>query len=168
MKGLILWNIPGRDRDAGRRQNRRQKVFNRGLRSSAGGLCVCFGGPDIIKLSKTPLTYSVSRFNLGGLKFCLGGLIPPNPPRGDGTGRRDWSSVWQRLRAAAQPAQIFLEAEYVDIQRATVFFSGQCLSKDKMTRYARNLEGAMAPLARPVVNLGHQGSEVFSESGPNF
>jgi len=44
-----------------------------GLCSSAGGLCVCLGGLDIIKLTKAPLIYSVSRFNLGGLELCLGG-----------------------------------------------------------------------------------------------
>jgi len=40
-------------------QNRRQNIFNREL-------FVCPGGLDIIKLTKTPLIYSVSRFNLGG------------------------------------------------------------------------------------------------------
>jgi len=54
-------------------QNRRQQVFNRrALR--------LFGGIDIIKLTKTLLIYSVSRFNLGGLEVCLGGISPPNPP----------------------------------------------------------------------------------------
>jgi len=41
-------------------QNRRQKVFNRGL-------CVCARGLDIIKINKTPLIYSASYFNLRGL-----------------------------------------------------------------------------------------------------
>jgi len=54
-------------------QNHRQKVFNRGALQFCGGICVCAGGPDIIKLSKIPLIYSVSRFNLGGLELCLGG-----------------------------------------------------------------------------------------------
>jgi len=31
---------------------------------------------DILKLTKTPLMYSVSYFNLGGLEYCLGGLSP--------------------------------------------------------------------------------------------
>jgi len=31
--------------------------------------------------------------------------------------------------------------KYFDFKRATVFFSGHCLSKHKMTSYARNLEG---------------------------
>ena len=57
-----------------------------GLYSSAGGICVCAGGLYIIKLSKIPLIYSVSRFTLGGLELCLGGLSPPQPPRCDGTG----------------------------------------------------------------------------------
>jgi len=36
-------------------------------------------------LTKIPLTYSVSYFNLEGLELCLGGLSPPKPSRGDGT-----------------------------------------------------------------------------------
>jgi len=61
-------------------QNRRQKVFNRGLCSSAGELCVCAGGLDIIKLTKIPLIYRVSLSIWCGLEICLGGLSPPNPP----------------------------------------------------------------------------------------
>jgi len=56
-----------------------------GLCGSASELCVFFGSLDIIKLTKTPLIYSVSRFNLGGLGALLGGLSPPKPPLGDGT-----------------------------------------------------------------------------------
>jgi len=33
---------------------------------STGGLCSSAGGIDFTKLTKTPLIYSVSRFNLGG------------------------------------------------------------------------------------------------------
>jgi len=54
-------------------QNRRQKVFNRGLCSSAEGL-------DIMKLTKIPRIYSVSRFNLGVLGALFGGLSQPKPP----------------------------------------------------------------------------------------
>jgi len=43
-------------------QNRRQKVFSRGALQFCRGL-------DIMKLTKTPLIYSVSRFNLGGRSF---------------------------------------------------------------------------------------------------
>jgi len=35
--------------------------------------------------TKTPLIYSVLRFNVGALELCLVGLSPPKPPRGDGT-----------------------------------------------------------------------------------
>jgi len=35
-------------------------------------------------LTKIPLIYSVSYFNLGGLGAVFGGLSPPKPPRGDG------------------------------------------------------------------------------------
>jgi len=47
---------------------------------SIGGLCVCAGGIEIIKLTKTPLIYSVSRFNLGALGALFGGLSPPKTP----------------------------------------------------------------------------------------
>jgi len=50
-------------------QNRRQKVFNRGFAVLRVGLFFCPGALDIIKLTKTPLIYSVSRFNLGVLGF---------------------------------------------------------------------------------------------------
>jgi len=66
--------------------DRRQRVFNRGALQFCGGLCVCAGGLDIIKLTKIPLIYSVSRINLGGLGALIGGLSQPKPPRGDGTG----------------------------------------------------------------------------------
>jgi len=41
--------------------------------------CVCVGWLDIIKLTKTPFIYSVSRSNLGGLELCLGGLAHQSP-----------------------------------------------------------------------------------------
>jgi len=37
-------------------------------------------------LTKIPLVYSVSYFNLGGLEALFGGLNPPKHPRGGGTG----------------------------------------------------------------------------------
>ena len=51
---------------------------------SIGGLCICAGGLDI-KLTKTPLIYSVSRFNLGVFGTLFRGLRTPKTPRGDGT-----------------------------------------------------------------------------------
>jgi len=39
-------------------------------------LRVCGGGLDIIKLTKTPLFYSISRFNLRGLGALFGGAKP--------------------------------------------------------------------------------------------
>jgi len=44
------------------------------------GLFVVREGLTFYKLTKTPLIYMVSCFNLGGLEFCLGELCPPNPP----------------------------------------------------------------------------------------
>ena len=38
-----------------------------------------------LNLTKIPLVYSASYFNLGVLELCLGGLSPPKPPGGDGT-----------------------------------------------------------------------------------
>jgi len=51
------------------RQNRPQKVFNRGAKQFCGGAFRLCGRLEIIKLTKTPLIYSVSRFNLGGWSF---------------------------------------------------------------------------------------------------
>jgi len=50
--------------------------------SIGGFVFVWAGGLDIIKLTKTPFIYSISRFNLGGLGALFGGS---KPPRGDGT-----------------------------------------------------------------------------------
>ena len=79
---VFTFSLPGR----GLAPDRRQRVFNRGALQFCGGLCVCAGGLDIIKLTKIPLIYSVSRINLGGLGALIGGLSQPKPPRGDGTG----------------------------------------------------------------------------------
>jgi len=48
------------------------------------------GGFGIIKLTKTPLIYSVSYFNLGWLGALFEGLSPPKPLRGDGTAWKYW------------------------------------------------------------------------------
>ena len=53
-----------------------RKFSIRGLCSSAEGLCVCAGGLDMMKLTKIPLIYSVSRFNLGDLGALFGGAKP--------------------------------------------------------------------------------------------
>jgi len=55
-------------------------------------------------LTKIPLTYSVSYFNLGGLGALFGGLSPPKPPRGDGIGTRT------DLRAGAGRVRVELAA----------------------------------------------------------
>jgi len=51
------------------------------------------------KIIKTPLIYSVSRFHLGGLELCLGGLSPPKSSRGDRT-EAELSQVTPRKLAA--------------------------------------------------------------------
>jgi len=53
--------VSGCDQSA---ENRRQKVFT-------GGALRCAGRLDIEDLLKSPLIYSVSYFNLGGLGLCL-------------------------------------------------------------------------------------------------
>jgi len=53
-------------------QNRRQKVFNRGALRFCGGVWVCAGGLDALKIDKTQLIYSVSCFNLGSWSFVWG------------------------------------------------------------------------------------------------
>jgi len=48
-------------------------------KSSIGGLYVCAGALDILKIDKTPLIYSVSYFNLGRLGAPFGVISPPTP-----------------------------------------------------------------------------------------
>jgi len=56
------------------KQNRRQKVFNRGALLFCGeALGLCGGGLTLKKLTKTQLIYSVSCFNLGVLELRLEG-----------------------------------------------------------------------------------------------
>jgi len=64
--------------------------------SSIGGLYICSGGHDILKIDKTQLVYSVPYFNFGGLELCLGGLNPPKPP----TWRRDCTSIINNIATA--------------------------------------------------------------------
>jgi len=52
-------------------QNRRLKVFNRGLH-------VCAGGLTFWTMTKSPVIYIVSYFNLRGLGALFWGLSPPN------------------------------------------------------------------------------------------
>jgi len=54
-------------------QNRRQKVFTRGSLYLWGGLYVSVGGLYIENFIKSPLIYSVSYFDLGGLGTLFGG-----------------------------------------------------------------------------------------------
>jgi len=60
-----------------------------------------FGGLDIIKITKTQLIYSVSRFNLGGLGALFGRSQPTKDPRGDGTAKYPQSvgssSFWKLI-----------------------------------------------------------------------
>jgi len=58
------------------------------------------GSIEIIKITKTPLIYSVSRFHLGGLELCLGRLSPPKPPpwQRDCTEHKHTLSAQRRLK----------------------------------------------------------------------
>ena len=51
-----------------------------------GDFTIVPGGLDIENFIKTPMIYSVSYFDLGGLSTLFGGISPPKPPRGDKTG----------------------------------------------------------------------------------
>ena len=66
---------------------------------------VCAGGLTLKKLTKSQLIYSISCFNLEGLKLRLGGLRPPNAPRGNGTGitSSDMSSYTRNWWSAVSP-----------------------------------------------------------------
>jgi len=52
--------------------------------SFQNGALRLFGGAWHYKINQNS-TYSVSRFNLGGLGALFGGAKPTKPPRGDGT-----------------------------------------------------------------------------------
>jgi len=54
-------------------QIRRQKVVNRGALRLCGGALRSHRGGFTFKFDKTPLIYSVSYFNLGGLEALYGG-----------------------------------------------------------------------------------------------
>ena len=95
-------------------QNRRQKVFNRGALKFCG-VCLC-GVLDITKLTKIPLVYSVSRFNLGGLGALFGGAKPTKAP----PWRRDWCNtvLLNGLGLMWMHAALLLQLP-TDFQRAT-------------------------------------------------
>ena len=71
----------------GPKQNRRQKVFTRGLYVCVGALYVSARRLNIENFIKSPLIYSVSYLDLGVLVLCLGVLSPPKPPMATGLGR---------------------------------------------------------------------------------
>jgi len=63
------------------------------------------GGLDIENFIKSPLIYSVSYFDLGGLGTLFGGVKPTKAPRGDGTGHMFTQTIdRQTFRMAAQTA----------------------------------------------------------------
>ena len=60
-------------------QNRRQKVFNRGIYVFQGGLKrLCKG------IERKNSVYAISYFNLGGLQLCVERISPPKPPAATG------------------------------------------------------------------------------------
>jgi len=67
-------------------QNRRQKVSDWGALQFCGEDFRLSGGAWHHKINQSSTYLSVSRFNLGVLGALFGGLSPPKPPRGDGTG----------------------------------------------------------------------------------
>ena len=62
-------------------QNRRQKVFNRGvLRICGGALCLCGGAWNSKNWQKINWFIVFHVLIWGGLELCLGRLSPPNAP----------------------------------------------------------------------------------------
>jgi len=57
-------------------QNRHQKVFNRGVLRLCGGICVCAGRLDILKIDKNSTDLLCFMFQFGGLEVCLGAKPP--------------------------------------------------------------------------------------------
>jgi len=62
-------------------------------------------------------------------------------------------AVWKWLQAVAQPAQNFGAAKHFNFKGGTVFCSGHCLSKHKMTRYAKNFGRGYSPLGLSWLHL---------------
>ena len=88
MQGLSYKNVPSVTPSRGTRTVARK--------SSIGGFTFLLGssrsymGAWHSNLTKILLIHSVSYFNLGDLKLCLGGLSLPKPPRGDGAASYPW------------------------------------------------------------------------------
>jgi len=57
-----------------------EKFYSLEAEPSPRGLYFRAWGAWHLNMTKLPLIYSVSYFNLGGLELCLGGLSPPNSP----------------------------------------------------------------------------------------
>jgi len=56
---------------------------------------------------------------------------------------------WKVVTSSSAAKPKFFWDKYFDFKRATVFCSGHCLSKHKMTRYVRNVWKGMVSLATP-------------------
>ena len=82
-------------------QDRGQKVVNRWALRLCGGLYFRAGGVCHSHLTKIPLTYSVSYFNLWELGALFGGAKPN--PRGDGTGLKQFPSCWLESQCISLP-----------------------------------------------------------------
>ena len=91
-------------RESSPEQNRRQKDFTRGL-------SVCAGGIDIVNLTKTPLIYHVSYFNLRDLELCLGrkSMTTRLAQRSTRTKWRDYISNLACFLRGVEPAQLYKE-----------------------------------------------------------
>ena len=63
-----------------------------------GWLYVFAGRLGIENLLKSPLLYSISYFNLGGLGLCLHGRSPLKHPRGDGPESPWTANSWRSLK----------------------------------------------------------------------
>jgi len=83
-KCLLLFPLCGMSRVITRTVAR--KLLIGGFVFLRGGFTFVQGCLTFQKLTKTPLIYSVSCFNLGGLGVLFGGAKSTKDPRGDGTG----------------------------------------------------------------------------------
>ena len=90
-------------------QHRCQKVVSRGALRLCVGLNVRAGGAWHSNLAKISRIYSVSYFNLRGLRALFGGAKPTKDPRGDGTA---WLHKFYKLVSVTyMPARSYISHE---------------------------------------------------------
>jgi len=106
---------------------------------SIGGLCVSagralflWGGLTFQKLTKTYSVYSVSCFNLGGLKLCLGRLNPQKP-----SWRRDcfpglYKILFEKNSLHLKYDALYQALFYIGIIMISIFFYWQSQDRTQL------------------------------------